>query len=204
MKVQFESTLGVGRRSDIVDGAIHVLGTCGSRGLTHRAVDSFLKLPEGSSSNYFRTRHALEIAIFVRICEIDIYVLNSALAAADVSEPGIDSAMRILADAMTKFLGDEENVINQRARLEVFLRSTTWPTLFELVDNHRRAFRDALRTLLSKVDVNVSESASRALIAVGDGFVVDKFMTSKGQLPLSFEVLLDIFRAILTSENHWP
>lgn len=195
--MEFDSTLGVGRRSDIVDGAIHVLGTYGSRGLTHRAVDRFLSLPEGSSSNYFRTRHALEIAIFVRICETDIYVLNSALEEAEHLAPGIESALVILANAMSKFLGQEDNLINQRARVEIFLISTTWPILYELVDTHRRAFRDALCSLLSKIDVHISTSASRSIIAIGDGFLLDRFMTRQGDEHLGVEWLLDLFRSVL-------
>jgi AcrR family transcriptional regulator len=47
------------RRQRICDAAIDVLGTGGSRQLTHRAVDAAAGLPLGSTSNVFRTRDAL-------------------------------------------------------------------------------------------------------------------------------------------------
>jgi len=54
------------RRTTILDAAIHVLGEHGVRGLTHRAVDAAAGIPAGSTSNYFRTRDALLIAVVER------------------------------------------------------------------------------------------------------------------------------------------
>lgn len=51
------------RRTQIVAGAIELIATRGIRALTHRAVDTQLALPPGSTSYYFRTRHALIEAI---------------------------------------------------------------------------------------------------------------------------------------------
>ncbi|MFE6924202.1 TetR/AcrR family transcriptional regulator [Nocardia sp. NPDC057663] len=51
------------RRSQIVAGAIDLIATRGIRALTHRAVDTRLDLPAGSTSYYFRTRHALIEAV---------------------------------------------------------------------------------------------------------------------------------------------
>ncbi|TCK01211.1 TetR/AcrR family transcriptional regulator [Nocardia alba] len=51
------------RRTQIVAGAIELIATRGIRALTHRAVDTRLALPPGSTSYYFRTRQALIEAI---------------------------------------------------------------------------------------------------------------------------------------------
>ncbi|MGW6726255.1 TetR/AcrR family transcriptional regulator [Nocardia sp. NPDC055029] len=51
------------RRGQIVAGAIDLIATRGIRALTHRAVDTRLELPAGSTSYYFRTRHALIEAV---------------------------------------------------------------------------------------------------------------------------------------------
>jgi AcrR family transcriptional regulator len=47
------------RQDRVLDAAIRVLGTGGTRQLTHRAVDAEAGLPLGSTSNLFRTREAL-------------------------------------------------------------------------------------------------------------------------------------------------
>lgn len=51
------------RRAHIAAGAIDLIATNGIRALTHRAVDTWLGLPPGSTSYYFRTRHALIEAV---------------------------------------------------------------------------------------------------------------------------------------------
>jgi len=54
------------RRDQILDAAITVIGSSGVRGLTHRAVDAAAGLPNGSTSNYFRTSEALFDAVVER------------------------------------------------------------------------------------------------------------------------------------------
>ncbi|MFD3746687.1 TetR/AcrR family transcriptional regulator [Nocardia sp. NPDC058633] len=51
------------RRDQIVVGAIELIATRGVRALTHRALDTQLALPPGSTSYYFRTRQALIEAV---------------------------------------------------------------------------------------------------------------------------------------------
>ena len=52
-----------GRRDDLLDAAIALLGVEGVHGVTHRAVDAAAGVPAGSTSNYFRTRDALLEAV---------------------------------------------------------------------------------------------------------------------------------------------
>jgi DNA-binding transcriptional regulator YbjK len=55
-----------GRREELLDAAITVLGERGIHALTHRAVDTAADLPAGSTSNHFRTRDALLDAVVER------------------------------------------------------------------------------------------------------------------------------------------
>ncbi len=55
-----------GRREELLDAAITVLGDRGIHALTHRAVDTAAGLPAGSASNHFRTRDALLDAVVER------------------------------------------------------------------------------------------------------------------------------------------
>lgn len=55
------------RRGALADAGIAVLAREGSRGLTHRAIDSQAGVPTGTTSNYFRTREALIAGLFERI-----------------------------------------------------------------------------------------------------------------------------------------
>ncbi len=60
-----------GRREELLDAAITVLGDRGIHALTHRAVDTAAGLPAGSASNHFRTRDALLDAVVERFAARD-------------------------------------------------------------------------------------------------------------------------------------
>jgi DNA-binding transcriptional regulator YbjK len=60
-----------GRRIQLLDAAIAVLGTRGLRQLTHRTVDEVAGLPIGSTSNHFRTREALIDGVLDRMVELE-------------------------------------------------------------------------------------------------------------------------------------
>lgn len=57
------------RRRMIADAGLTVLAREGSRGLTHRAVDTAAQVPTGTTSNYFRSRDALIEGLVERIGE---------------------------------------------------------------------------------------------------------------------------------------
>src|SRR5664279_4425592 len=57
------------RRAAMADAAIAIIGERGLRALTHRAVDQALALPDGSTSYYLRTRHALLERVVGRLGE---------------------------------------------------------------------------------------------------------------------------------------
>jgi AcrR family transcriptional regulator len=59
------------RREILLDAAILVLGECGIRALTHRAVDAEAGLAAGSTANYFPTRESLLEAIVERVSALE-------------------------------------------------------------------------------------------------------------------------------------
>ncbi|WP_405496511.1 TetR/AcrR family transcriptional regulator [Nocardia sp. NBC_00511] len=59
------------RREQVLDAAIEVLATEGSRGLTFQAVDRAARVPAGTASNSFRTRSALVMGIVNHLVELD-------------------------------------------------------------------------------------------------------------------------------------
>lgn len=57
------------RRTQLADAAVRVLARQGSRGLTHRAIDTEADVPRGTASNYFASRDEIVAAILARIGE---------------------------------------------------------------------------------------------------------------------------------------
>ncbi|MET9923041.1 TetR family transcriptional regulator, partial [Streptomyces sp. NPDC006435] len=68
-------TAGTSRAALIADAALALLAERGMRGLTHRAVDERAGLPQGSTSNYARTRQSLLEAAVRRLAEREARVL---------------------------------------------------------------------------------------------------------------------------------
>ncbi|MFJ9682199.1 TetR/AcrR family transcriptional regulator [Streptomyces sp. NPDC101194] len=66
---------GTSRADLITDAALALLAERGMRGLTHRAVDERAGLPQGSTSNFARTRQSLLEATVRRLAEREARVL---------------------------------------------------------------------------------------------------------------------------------
>ncbi|MFD3746862.1 TetR/AcrR family transcriptional regulator [Nocardia sp. NPDC058633] len=156
------------KREQVLDAAIEVLGTGGSRALTHRAVDQAADLPPGSTSNYFRTREALLCGVAERLEQrdhADWETLNRTLGLATV-EHLIDGLALFLTHATTT------DRIRTQARLALFGESQTMPALHESVQRgHRR-----LRAWAIEMAASVGLAATDAGILVDylDGAVVHR------------------------------
>lgn len=75
------------RRRLIADAGLTVLAREGSRGLTHRAVDTAAQVPTGTTSNYFRSRDALIEGLVERIGE-RLAPTSEDLERRSTAEPG--------------------------------------------------------------------------------------------------------------------
>jgi DNA-binding transcriptional regulator YbjK len=113
------------RETRILDAAIQVLGTRGTRHLTHRAVDEQAGLPLGSTSNRFRTRDSLLAGVLTRILEQEIAAWSGLAGAAVPVEPDrfAQAVGRLVRD-----LSDGNRVLTL-ARYAIFVEAATQPAL---------------------------------------------------------------------------
>jgi AcrR family transcriptional regulator len=65
-------------RPSQADAAIAPLAEAGVHGVTHRAVERRAGLPEGTASNYFRSREALLVAVAERVGELHYADMKAA------------------------------------------------------------------------------------------------------------------------------
>ena len=70
------------RHAQLADAGLSLVATEGMRGLTHRAVDRLAGVPNGTTSNYFRTRATLVTALadrlFVRLLPSEEWLREQA------------------------------------------------------------------------------------------------------------------------------
>src|SRR5262245_15036152 len=96
------------RRTTILDAAVDLLGGHGPRGLTHRAVDAEAGLPAGSTSNYFRTREALLLAVAERVAERERAHWEALAVVADPRTPAELAA--VLGEAARGMVGQHRRL----------------------------------------------------------------------------------------------
>jgi AcrR family transcriptional regulator len=123
MESEGSAVRAVDRRTAIADAAIEILASEGSRGLTHRAVDRWLGIVEGSTSSYYRTRNLLIEAAAKRISELDLQAVIAALSPPPTSlEAAAKTFAQLVADTTLP-----ENRPRHRARYALIVEAAGHP-----------------------------------------------------------------------------
>ncbi|MFD8102440.1 TetR/AcrR family transcriptional regulator [Nocardia fluminea] len=178
------------KREQVLDAAIEVLGTGGSRALTHRAVDRLADLPPGSTSNYFRTREALLCGVAERLEQrdhADWEMLNRALGPATVDH---------LIDGLALFVTHATTIdrVRTQARLALFGESQTMPALAESVERGHQRLRAWAVDMAASVGLTAADTG--ILVDYLDGAVVHRLTGAEaGKDPR--EALARLTRALL-------
>ena len=168
-----------GRATEVVDAAIRILGTHGARALTHRAVDRELGLPEGSTSNYFRTRHALLEAVFEQICALDAHFVERLAEISSGMEPGIESVVHLVTTAVNNWVVEPQDRVRQRARIEIYLISSGDDMLANTVSEFRDDFRRRLAEVFANLGVPIDQGGMRLVISLADGMILDELIAAE-------------------------
>ncbi|WP_458683822.1 TetR/AcrR family transcriptional regulator [Prescottella equi] len=117
------------RRDDVADAAIRVIARSGLRGLTHRAVDTEVGLPAGSTSNCYRTRDALIEGAVRRMADLELAQLKAL--------EGLPSEM---VPAAAFSIWSSDGLDQTLVRLEMMIESVRNPTVRQILADHRHRF----------------------------------------------------------------
>lgn len=158
-----------GRRDAVLAAAVQVLGTGGARALTHRAVDRAAGVPEGTTSNHFRTRRALVAGVLQFI---------SAAEAAPIQDLGLESGMTVdelvalSAERMEFLLGPGRTLT--LARHTLFLEAALHPELQPDLLTASQSWWRLGTSLFERLGVADPEDRGRWLFAYIDGLLADQ------------------------------
>ncbi|MFC4942306.1 TetR/AcrR family transcriptional regulator [Pseudonocardia sp. GCM10023141] len=156
------------RREDLADAAIATLAEQGMRGLTHRAVDRTAGVAEGSTSYYFRTRHALLEAIVERLAQVDTADALALTTAGAFTAEALDAVVdHWLTAGRNQML----------ARYELALESTRRPELRRAFEQAGGSIRTRLADVLARNGAGDRARADR-LVAGIDGLIFDQLVGS--------------------------
>ncbi|WP_434587901.1 TetR/AcrR family transcriptional regulator [Streptomyces sp. A5-4] len=162
------TTAPVPRAELIADTALALLVERGMRGLTHRAVDELAGLPQGSTSNYARTRLALLEATVRRLAEREARVLT--LEAMPGPSEGIDALVDALALALHLHLSGHRGLLV--ARYELGLEATRRPELRKFYDaTGRDRFREPMIAMMAAAGSREPERHALSLVAWCEGLM---------------------------------
>ncbi|KOX13718.1 TetR family transcriptional regulator [Saccharothrix sp. NRRL B-16348] len=155
------------RQQQVLDAAIRVLGTGGMRQLTHRAVDAEAGLPQGSTSNHFRTRDALIGAVLGRLLEHET-ALWAGLAG-DVTTP---EALADAVGALVERLAEDR--VLTLARHALFVEVAQRPELRGDVDRAHRELGSWAVPLVAGLGSADPPADLALLLAVIDGLLANQ------------------------------
>ncbi|MFE3100665.1 TetR/AcrR family transcriptional regulator [Nocardia tengchongensis] len=175
------------RRTLIVDSAIDLIAAQGLRALTHRALDTALELPAGSTSYYFRTKRALIEAIVDRITtrsRTDFLGGKGGLvtpAAVPDSRADIDrdALAAGIAGWLDHLLAQRRNhlIARQALILELLADTELRVRLTSCLFSHQHA-----TGLFETLGATEPATAAADFIAVIEGLVFDRFAGARTEL----------------------
>jgi DNA-binding transcriptional regulator YbjK len=164
------------RRELAAAAALSVLAARGSRGLTHRAVDTEAGLPPGSTSNYFRTRSSLLEAALHRHIELD---LPPAELIEQLDEAGLteQQARDLLFAALARVI-DREARPMIAARYELMLEATRREELRDVYNRSRERVLGLTEMMLQARGCETPVEHAEQMVILFDGIALDQLLES--------------------------
>lgn len=159
------------RRDDIAQAAMELVAEGGSHALTHRRIDRRLGLPEGTTSNYARTRRDLVMMVIQRIAGI------AHLRPPQAPPPrSIDEAVEQLTAAFEEVAGRGVDI---RARMALQIDSWADPDLHALLTTEspvRATVLGQARQTLRHLGVPDVDQRAIDLIGIMNGLFYDRLI----------------------------
>ncbi|WP_154402645.1 TetR/AcrR family transcriptional regulator [Nocardioides speluncae] len=168
------------RMKVLMDASIAVVGAHGTRGLTHRAVDREVGLPEGSCSAYLRTRQALLVALTRYVAaqlSADVSELGEELAGCPGDDPrAVEATTRLIL----KWLDSPGLVVT---RLELATEASRNPELADLFADWRRDLVTLVDDIVAASGKEHSASRAETLVAAYDGTLLGALLKPPTERP---------------------
>jgi DNA-binding transcriptional regulator YbjK len=181
------------RRDEALDAALALLGSGGSRGLTHGAVDRAGSLPAGTTSNHFRTREQLLAGALEHLATREVAMIEAFEAASAVPASAEDLVAET-ASMIGYLLGPGRT--RTLARHAVFLEAAWRPELQAALRQATAPFWRLLEERLGRLGCPDPAASARTLLACVDGIVLDQLIRPEAGFDAS-AALRPLVRALL-------
>jgi DNA-binding transcriptional regulator YbjK len=175
------------RPLQIADATLKILAREGARRVTHRRIDRALRLPEGSTSYYFRTRAELLTAAAQRLTQLDLLDMQWQVNMSEASSGAVDG--NHFADRLCETLIDWLSAKRERtvAKCELFLEASRDETLLGIVSEIRKRFSLHTKNVLRALGAKNPPRAAEQLLHFTLGATYSRVI-SKGYTPSRAEL----------------
>jgi len=183
------------RRAAMADAAIAIIGERGLRALTHRAVDQALALPDGSTSYYLRTRHALLERVVGRLAErtaADLRALQDSQTAPDAAPDSapdgapetelpdrLDALSERAGALLDRMIGARR--VDSLARYALTIELATDPVLHRAL-TAGQPLRQMAAAALARLGAPDPAEQGLDLVSMTDGLVFDRLVGTRSLL----------------------
>ena len=166
------------RREAIADAAIEIIAMEGLRALTHRAIDSRLDYPAGSTSYYLRTRQALIEAVVHRLCARTFQDVEASQSPALPGDPS--NAARMISKLISSMAS--ERPFDHLARFALRIDLIDEPELHGLISDKspvRTQLMAAGEVMLRSIGVQDPGAFAADLVALVDSLLFDQLTNGR-------------------------
>lgn len=154
-------------RTRALEAAVELVGTGGLRALTHARVDQRATLPKGSTSNYFRSRHALLAGVVDAIVQRELPSVGVAFS------PGSSDELISGLCAVFEYLTTVNRTVTT-ARLVLFMEASHDPALREALSRGRAAMEALAVVALARLGARDPHRAATAIAACFEGLLLHR------------------------------
>ncbi|MDP2772178.1 MAG: TetR family transcriptional regulator C-terminal domain-containing protein [Nocardioides sp.] len=166
------------RRRAILDAATQVLDDQGLRGLTHRSVDRAAGLPEGTTSAYFRTRRALQLALTEYVAALMAEDVDALIEQLSDVTPDDPRAVELVLGLLARWLDARTLVL---AKIELTLEAARDPELATMLRQSRDRLLQVVADVLTGHGRDQAMARAEALTASVDGILLSGMLKPQGE-----------------------
>ena len=183
------------RKNKILDGVIELIATRGLSGVTHRAVDQAVGLPQGSTTYYFPKKTALIIAAAEQLANHlgeDCDELQVGFAEC-VAKQGMDAAIAYVGEYLVSYADNSRHLF--LARVELTVASTRYDEFSDLGELLTKAARRPIEFFLELISDDHTDVPVETCAGLIDGITL-MYATGQGPKPTTDQIAA-VFRSIL-------
>lgn len=163
-----------GRRRQVLDAAIEVLGSSGLRRLTYQAVDASAGVPPGTTSQHFRTREALLDGLVAHLVTLDLEDWDGGRETGGrlPAPTGPEEFALRMNSVILELIGPGRN--RNLARYQLLMEGVARPSLREPLEQARNALLRWGTAVLRDLGSRAPERDCRTLFAMLDGLMMQQ------------------------------